>query len=86
MINHSTFHAIRFVPKKSILSAVIPAAPFAAGLYKLHRRILSGEREIYWSTCLSVLRIGAGDFFRAGVRGEENLCPWLQKVQWSQVG
>jgi hypothetical protein len=75
MMNYSTFHAIRFVPKKSIISAVIPAAPFAAGLYKLHMRILSGEWEIYWSTCLSVLRIDAGDFFGTGVRGEENLCP-----------
>ena len=85
MINYSSFHAIRFAPKNGVISAVVPCTPFAAGLYKMHIRILSGDQEIYWNTCLSSLRIDAGDFFGTGVRGEENLCPWLQKLEWSQT-
>jgi lipopolysaccharide transport system ATP-binding protein len=86
MINYSSFSATRFAPKKSLISAVVPDAPFVEGSYKLHLRILSGEEEIFWSQCLTLLRIGRGDFFGTGIRGEESLCPWLHKLEWSQVG
>lgn len=85
MINYSNFQAVNFAPKKSVISATIADTPLAEGVYRLHVRILSGGKEIYWNTNLKEIRIEAGDFFGTGIRGEENLCPWLHKVKWNQV-
>ena len=82
MINYSHFQGVSFDGKSGVVSALIRRLPLAAGLYRLHLRILLGEEEIYWNTCLRMLSVDAGDFYGTGVRGEENLCPWLQNVEW----
>jgi lipopolysaccharide transport system ATP-binding protein len=85
VINYSHFHAVTFAPRSSIISATIKDMPLAEGLYRLHLRILSGEEEIYWSMGAKNIRIDGGDFYGTGIRGEENLCPWLQKIEWQQI-
>jgi hypothetical protein len=84
MINYSHFQAKSFQPRDSVISAAIQNLPFVAGMYRLHLRILSGAREVYWNTGLKNVDIKAGDFFGTGILGEENLCPWLVKVDWRQ--
>jgi lipopolysaccharide transport system ATP-binding protein len=85
MINYSKFHAVSFEPKESVISATIENLPLGEGLYRLHLRILAGDTELYWNMSAKEIRIEFGDFFGTGVRSEENLCPWLQKVNWRQL-
>ncbi len=85
VINYSHFQAVTFAARRGTISATIKDLPLAEGLYRLHLRILSGEEEIYWSMGAMNIRIDGGDFYGTGIRGEENLCPWLQKVQWQQI-
>lgn len=85
MINYSQFHGKTFAPKDCVISASIRDLPFAAGMYRLHVRILSGYQEVYWNTGVKSLDIKEGDFFGTGIRGEEHLCPWLVRVDWAQT-
>jgi lipopolysaccharide transport system ATP-binding protein len=85
LINYSHFHAVRFRPETGTFSATIDKLPLAEGLYRVHLRILSGDKEIFWSTGLKNIQIEGGDFYGTGIRGEESLCPWLLGVEWEQT-
>ena len=83
MINYTNFHGVFFKSQSGVCEAKINKVPWATGTYKMHLRILSNNEEVYWNTSVRTLIVETGDFFGTGMKGEENLCSWLQDVGWS---